>query len=467
MASRELSRDAAIGATERLANIIVSTGYADIPEDALSVGKAAILDGLGNMIAGSTEPLGPIVIDFVRFTGGHPQSTVIGTGFKTSAPSAAFANGTFCHCLDYEPMWVPPTHPTSPVLAALLALTELEGKSGKELLLALVLGFETQGRMNLAIQGTYKRGFRFHPPSTVGMIGSAVASAKLLALDSLTTRRAIGIAATRAGGILANTGTMSKSQHSANGARGGVEGALLARGGYTANESILEVEDGFAVSVFGEGFDFDALTDSFGKPHRSVDPGLAFKFYPAQFTTHWTTDAALDITQEHQFSAKQVVAVHARVGKPNWSAPRVRPATGLEGKFSIPYMLAVALLDRKITIDSFADEKRFSPDVVAMLERITVVEDPAIPPGLDFANTWAEVTVTLDDGRRLSQKCIAPRGRWDRPLTRAERLSKFHDCARRRLSDSDIQRTVELVERIETLGDLSELMEILGQTRSG
>ncbi len=455
----------AAGSTERLVEVARGIAFDAIPLDAREVGKAAMLDGIGNMLAGSAEPLGRVLADFVRGMGAAPVATVIGTGLKTAAPYAAFANAGFAHSMDFEVMWVPPVHPTSPVLPALLALAEQErGPAGADVLRALVVAFEVQGRMSLASLGTHKRGYRFHSASTIGTIGSAIACSLLLGLDAAMTRHALGIAAGRAGGLVANTGTMTKSQNPANAARSGVESALLARAGYTAHESILEAEDGFVEAVYGDGFDFEALTRDFGRPYRMVDPGLAFKFYPAQFTTHWGIDATLEATRKHVIHPSDVRSVHVRVGKPNWSAPRVRPASGLEGKFSIPYTVALALLDGRITVDSFTDERRFAPDMEGMLARVTVVEDEAIPPGLDFANTWAEVTVELADGRRVTERCVAPRGRWDRPLTRDERLAKFHDCAQRRLPRSQADWVVGRVEHVEELApaDLAELMTVIG-----
>ena len=454
--------------TERLADCVDSVCYEELPKEVVVMSKVIILDGLANMLAGSTEPLGRILVSYVSAMGGTPTATVIGTPVKTNPPFAAFANAAFCHSMDYEAMWWPPTHPTSPVLPALLSLAEHEGLSGRKVVEALAAGFEVQGRLNIAVDWIADPYSYFHPPGTIGVIGSAAASAKLLGLDRWKTRMAVGIAASRTGGLWANTGTMTKSQHSANSARSGVECAVLARAGYTSHEDIIESpKGGFGRLIFGEGADLEAIVRNFGRPFRMVDPGITIKKYPAQTTTHWSIDAALEVKNRSSLKADEIQQVVVRVGAPNWSAQWPKPRTGLEGKFSIHYTVALALLDGGLSIDSFTDERRFSPDLEPMLEKITVIEDETIPPGLDFAKTWATVTVTLRDGRTLEARCDRPRGRWDFPLSREERLAKFHDCARRVLQPEQAEQIAAVVEKIETVENAQELMVLLSTDGRG
>lgn len=460
--AKKNSRENRAAITERLVDCVDSVCYEKLPKEVVAMSKVIILDGLANMLAGSTEPLGRILVSYVSAMGGTPTATVIGTPVKTNPPFAAFANAAFCHSMDYEAMWWPPTHPTSPVLPALLSLAEHEGLSGRKVVEALAAGFEVQGRLNIAVDWIADPYSYFHPPGTIGVIGSAAACAKLLGLDRWKTRMAVGIAASRTGGLWANTGTMTKAQHSANSARSGVECALLARAGYTSHEDIIESpKGGFGQLIFGEGADLEAVVRNFGRPFRMVDPGITIKKYPAQTTTHWSIDAALELRQKHRIDPKEVARVMVRVGYPNWSAHWPRPKSGLEGKFSIHYTVAMAFLDGRVGIDSFTEERRFSPDVEEFLEKITVVEDEKIPPALDFARTWVTLAVTFKDGRLFQGRCDRPRGRWDEPLTGEERLEKFHDCASRVLKPEKAEEVVAAVERIERIEDVQELMLLL------
>jgi aconitate decarboxylase len=292
----------------------------------------------------------------------------------------------------------------------------------------------------------------FHPPGSIGAVGSAAACARLLGLDAWKTRMAIGIATSRAGGLWVNSGTMTKSQHSANAARTGVEAALLARAGYDADENAIEARNGgFAKLFFGDDADVEQAVKDFGRPYRMMEPGITIKKHPAQTTTHWCIDAALELRHQHRLDASEVESVVVEVGNPNWSAQWVRPRSGLEGKFSIHYTVALALMDGRIRIDSFTDERRFSPDMEAMLGKIRVIESDDIPSGMSWPETWATVAATLKDGRIVQAKCEKPRGRGDKPLTREEHLVKVYDCASLVLRREQIDEVVALVEDIDRL----------------
>ena len=183
-----------------------------------------------------------------------PLCTVFGLGFRTSPPMAAFVNGVSGHVLDYEPMWHPATHATSPTLPAILALGETREVSGKDAITALAVAFEVQGRLRLG-------GFRtermertgFHPPGTVGPLGAAAAGAVLLGLDVQHTRWALGLAASRSGALAANIGSMTKSSHCGNAGRMGLEAALLAAKGFTANDDVIEAPSGWAQVFHRDG----------------------------------------------------------------------------------------------------------------------------------------------------------------------------------------------------------------------
>jgi 2-methylcitrate dehydratase PrpD len=235
--------------TKTLAQFIADTGYDAFPTSVVEAAKIAILDGVANMLAGSTQELASIIGRYVQELGGSPQSSVVGWGFKTNAPSAAFANGVFGHCLDYEIQGYPPTHGTSSCLPAALALGQGRNTSGKIIIEAYVLGWEIQGRLRAASAAVSNPAW--HPPGLVGPLGGAVASAKVLGLDTHLAQMAMGIAASRTGELTANTGTMVKSTHTGNAARMGAEADILASAGYTSNDSIFEAPNGYSEALFG------------------------------------------------------------------------------------------------------------------------------------------------------------------------------------------------------------------------
>lgn len=451
-----------MGVTEVLARKVVETTYESLPPEVIQAAKEVLLDGIANMLAGSQEPLARVVTAYVRGLGGPRHASVVGKGFKTHPLHAAYANAVFCHSMDYEMMWYPATHPTSPVLPALLALAEWRDYPPKAVIRALVLGFEVQGRLRLAQeaspQGVSSLGL--HPPGNVGPLGSACACAALLGLDVQRTRWAIGIAASRVSGLTANTGTMTKSSHCGHAARMGLEAALLAELGHTANEDILEARNGYNHVYYHNTLNLDLVVKDFGNPYRMLSPGLGVKRFPAQYPTHWSIDAALEIRQRYHLQPQDIERVEVEVGADNEAADRLRPRTGLEGKFSIPYTVAAALLDGKVVIDTFRDERRFAPDMEEMLGRITVVKNPQVR-AMDFQNAWSRVTVFTKDGRSYTVRVDKPLGRWDNPLPWEKRLEKFHDCAQRALAPQQAHEVLRLIEGFEEQPSVRPLMALL------
>ena len=441
-----------MSATKTLAQFIVDTSYDGLPVSVVEAAKIAILDGVANMLAGSTQELAAIIGRYVQESGGSPQSTVVGWGFKTNAPSAAFANGVFGHCLDYEIQGFPPTHGTSSCLPAALALGEGRNVSGKTIIEAYVLGWEIQGRLRAASVGASNPAY--HPPGLVGPLGGAVASAKVLGLNTHQTQMAMGIAASRTGGLTANTGTMVKSTHPGNAARMGAEAATLAEAGFTSSDCILEAPNGYSEALFQGNLDWEILTEGLGTSFRLVDPGFNIKRFPAQLPMQNPIEAVLNLRQQHNLQADMVD--HLTIQMRGRGHSGSLPPSGLDGKFSVEYCSAAALLDGGVGIETFTDQRRFSPDMEETLRKIRV------EPG-DQDSAVVKVTAQLKNGSTVDAECRSFRGSAANPMNREERMDKILDCVRRVLTDQDTGRLLMLLEDLENVADISVIMEILGQ----
>ena len=442
--------------TEALAQFIVDTRYERLPGDVVEAAKVAILDGVANVLAGSTQELADIIGEYTRLLGGTPDCSVVGWGFKTNAPAAAFANGVFGHALDYEIQGFPPTHGTSSCLPSALALGEARHVSGRTIIEAYVLGWEIQGRLRAASAAASNPAF--HPPGMVGPLGGAAASAKVLGLDPQETQMALGIAASRTGGITANTGTMVKATHPGNAARMGAEAGLLAEMGYTANGAALEAPNGLGEALFQGKVDWGVVTGGLGEAYRLVDPGYDVKRFPAQVYMQNAIEAVLNLRNDHGVEADMVdrLTIHRRGRGHSGPIPR----SGLDGKFSVEYCTAAALLDGRVVIDTFTDERRFAADMEETLAKVAVdpeAEDTGV----------VRVTARLKDGREVSGECRAFKGSAGNPMTREERMDKVWDCIGRALPREDCERALEMLEGLETVEDIAELMGILGQMSPG
>jgi 2-methylcitrate dehydratase PrpD len=387
---------------------------------------------------------------------------VIGSGFKTSAALAALANGTMAHALDFDDInWSMSGHPTVPLLPAVLALGQEAHASGAEVLLAYVLGFEVETKIGLGVNPRhYDLGW--HATSTLGTLGAATACAKLLGLDVEKTRMALGIAASTAAGLRQNFGTMTKPLHPGQAAMNGVTAAQLARLGWTAEANILEAPYGFCQLYAGANqYNLDDIVKRLGHPFELLATGVAIKQYPCCAFTHRALDAMLALVQQHQLNAADVVAVECRVGRPTMEVLiHTRPQTGLEGKFSMQYCLAAALLDKRIGLLSFSDEKVQRPVAQQFFERVTMKLHPeAQHHGTSGEALPVTVTLMLQDGRTLSAQIQHPKGHPANPLTAIALQDKFEDCAYGVLERPDIRQVIDLVQGLEQVDDIGMLMD--------
>jgi 2-methylcitrate dehydratase PrpD len=451
-----------MGTTEKVAQFIVHTTYDQIPAEAIGVAKRAIVDGLGVAIAGSQTDAGRIAARWAKAMGGAPATGVIGAGFKTSLPIAARANGIMAHALDYDDVTRNMGHPTPPLLPVLLALGETQGASGRDLLEAYAVGFEVESKLgNSMSRKHYAHGW--HSTSIFGTLGAAAAAAKLLRLDLWHTQMALGIAASEAAGLRQNFGTMTKPYHAGLAAANGVIAATLAREGFTSAPDSLEGEFGF-LRVFGMPGEYDEgkIVDTLANPWNLVAHGIGLKPYPCCRNAHRPLDAMLALVRAHGFAPDQVEQIDCEISAHVTKVMTYEQAhTGLEGKFCLPYCLAVAVCDRRVGIRQFADARVRDPQVQALSKRVRLLH-PYDRTEWDIGELLpCAVRVRLADGRVLEQSAGAPRGDPDNPLTWEEIAEKYRDCARELLAEGDVERTLDLLQRLEELPSLAELMEIL------
>jgi len=444
-----------VNPTEQLAENIVGLEVSDLTSRVREVVREVLIDGFANMIGGSVEPLAAPIGAYIRDLGGPPRATVVGHGFDTHPVHAAFVNAIFCHSMDFELVSYPPTHPVSPTLPALLALSQEVSLDADQFTLSLVAALETTGRLRSASPPT--RGI--HPPGSVGMMGAAAGCAKALRLTVEETRITLGIAASRIAGLMGNSGTMTKATHCGHAARMGLESALLARAGITANPSILDAAKGYNEVFFENQADLSQCSAPFGDPFWMVTPGFAVKKYPAQYTTHWSLEAALEIQADDPVDPASIETIEIEVGSNHVAADRPLPRSGLDGKFSLQYTVAAAILDRSVGIDTFRNERLARADMQNLLPKIRVVKNQAIDSE-DFDKARAKVTVTSSSQPDRAAVVERPDGIWDRPLPWKSRVEKFIACASRVYPAVTYSKLLAQISDFEACTDVGELMRL-------
>jgi 2-methylcitrate dehydratase PrpD len=450
-----------MSATSRLAEFVLKTTLADCPEPVLVQVRRATLDTIGCMLAGASEPVAAIVRQIARAEGGTPLCSVVGTSLRTSPTWAALANGAAGHAHDFDDTnFALLGHPSVPLLAAALASGEAEMADGATTALAYVIGFEVDAAMGKAVNPDhYVRGW--HATASIGTLGCAAAAARILGLDAGQTAHALGIAASLASGLKENFGSMTKPYHAGHAARNGVLAAQLAREGMTAAESALDGLQGYAAACSGAVLPADAF-DRLGQRWEIVESGIAVKPYPSCALTHSAIDALLELRATHGLGPEQDARVEVRV---NREVPDVvrhdRPTSALERKFSMPFCAAVALARGGVELGHFADGP-VDDDVRSLMERVTMLPDPAMPEGLE-QRAWSKITVTLADGRVLAPAMRGARAHPDDPLDAAALREKFVACAASVLARDDAAAIADQIDHLEDIPDIRALTSRLVQ----
>jgi 2-methylcitrate dehydratase PrpD len=445
--------------TDTLARFVAETGYSDISEIALRHAKMHILDTLGVALVGVPTDAPRIVLEYCRRFGDSRESAIWGTRQRSSAPMAAFANGLSAHAIDYDD-WEPfihAGHPSSMVVGAALTLAESIGASGKELLKAYCTGIEVLAKISGASPNLQPRGF--HSTPVLGSLGAAVASASLLKLDPLKIKYALGVAASGCGGIHRQQGSMVKPFHAGNSARNGVEAALLAEQGFTADPAIFEAPRGFCDTFFGkDSCDYDKMIRNIGKPYFLESPGLGLKKHPCSAPQFLAADAALHVKRENKFDFADVAKIEVSIPPERYKRHyHAEVKTGLRGKFAINYVVAMGILDGKLEIPTFTDEKVNQPQVQEALRRVNVIIDESIPEPGDYC----PVTVELKNGTRFSHTATIAKGDPRNPMSEEEVLEKFRSNAKTVISDQQTEELLAAMKNLEKLDKVGKIVELL------
>jgi len=453
-----------MGATREIAAWVAGASLQAMPAEVVERARAGVIDTIGVILAGTVEPVTRIAAGLVAEEGGAPVAAQLGTTLRTTPESAALLNGISGHALDYDDVSASLTgHPSVVVVPAALAMAELTGSDGAAFLQGYVVGVEVMAKMGLAIgPAHYCAGW--HATSTLGTVGAAAAASRVLGLDAVRTAHALAVAVSESSGSRRNFGTMTKPYHAGHAARCGVAAARLASRGMTGDLTAIEAPLGlFALLSYGEGRPA-AIAPALGRPYDLASAGLSVKKYPCCFATHRAADAVLDLRAEHGLTdPDQVEAVRVTVA-PGGVAPLIhdRPATGLEAKFSMQYVLAAALLDGRVGLDAFEDAAVRRPAAQALLPRVTVHEDPTIAAGANpIEEGHVDVEVRLRAGATLTRRVVHPRGSPRDPLRPADLAAKFLDCADAALEPEEAEAALTRLLAVEREPDVRGLVASL------
>ncbi|MBN2568890.1 MAG: MmgE/PrpD family protein [Deltaproteobacteria bacterium] len=379
-----------LGLTRRIAQFIVTTDMNSIPRDAYENCKVVFLDWLGCAMIGVDNPLVIKLMRYAEMMGGNEQASILGHGVKKNVTQAAIINGAASHVTDYDDTTtIDIRHASVGLFPSVLALSEWKGKSGAEFLAAYIIGYKVAALIGSCVgMSQYNAGL--HTTSTMGHFASAAGCARLLGLNEQQTTYALSLAGTLSSGLKVVFGTMTKALHAGNAAQAGLRAALLAEDNYTCAEDLLEGTDGY-LQVFGGHIDQPAL-DSLGKTWDF--DRLAQKYHASCHFTHSAIESVLYLVNKEQLLPDDVksITVHSTQLALN-AAGKTDPKTALEGKFSIHYCLANAIIRGDTGLKGFTDEKVNDPGIREFMKKIS------LKLGEDLQPMEARVTLKTKGGK--------------------------------------------------------------------
>lgn len=446
--------------TAQLAAFVARAEATQVPDVVLHEGRRCLVNLIGVSLHATQDPALPMLLEVLESEGGSPRATVLGRRRRTSLQNAALANGLLGHLDDYDDTFFPTVlHPSAPTIPAALALAEHLHASGRDFLVATVLGLEACCRVALSIQ-QMRHGAIWHMTGTAGVFGSAAAAGRLLGLDTSTMAVAFGLAGTQAGGLRETFGTMTKAFHPARAAQSGLLAALMAQRGFTSTSRILEGPHGFAQAFAAGAFDAAAITDSLGEHWQLMNN--APKPYASAILSHPMVDAMLALRTMPRVAPSQVERIGGRVNPLAIKLEsRPQPADGLEARLSFQHAMAAAFVDGQCLPAQFTDARVHDPVVAGVRRRIAMVADTSI------AQHGCEVELVLVDGRVLRHAVVHATGSPGNPVTDAQLEGKFRALAGTVLPPARVDRLLDRLWHVDALDDAGEILRLSRITRAG
>jgi 2-methylcitrate dehydratase PrpD len=442
--------------TATLAADLAGLTTADLPAPVLERARQGVLDWLAVTLAGSRQPGAIIAQQLAAANQARPAATLVGTAIRSIPADAALANGLAAHALDFDDsnVWAQ-AHTSASVLAAALALAEDLNTPGADLVAAYVAGVQAASVLGLATgPGADVRGF--HLTGLTGTFGAAAACGRLLGLDRDGLARALSLAVTQSAGLKAVFGTMGKHL---NAARAGVDGLLaaqLVQRGFTAPAEAVTGPAGYG-AAFSETFDPARGLDQMRGRYGVED--LVFKQHACCHGAHSAINGIASLRARRPFRPDEVERVVLTIPPVLREICLVdRPQTGLEGKFSLRYVAALAVTGRGTGPAAFTDTRISDPDLAAVMDRVEVINGAAALPA--SAPTEVRIELTSDAQLKACLRAVDPATDHELPAQRQWLTSKFTTLAEPVLGPQRAAELADAVGRVDQLASIADLMAL-------
>lgn len=444
------------------ANLAVETTYSDLPSDAVDAAKKTLLDTLGVSLAASgLEASVGSVLEYAREVGGRPEASVIASDAKLPAAAAAFVNGAMAHCLDFDDYTYWGHHAASSIVpAAFAAAQRAGGISGEEMITAIAVGQDIFGRLRRFVE--WQQDWNISP--VMGVFAAAATASRIVGLSREATFSALGIATMQSSGtmeVVRGTSDL-RGIYAAFSAQGAVVATLLAEKGLSGLDAPFEGKYGFLNTYFEGKYDRDKILDGLGA--EFTGSATLYKRWASVSTSHSHIHATLGLVKQHDLKVEDIAEIRVHTG--DWHDvmcqpldARRAPTSALDGKFSLPFLVASAVVRREIGVADFTIEALNDPRVLAMAQLVVPVPDKALDWKLEIPS--GRVEIRMRDGRSHQALGTDVPGTVDAPMTWTDLERKFDDCAAAAavpLTEDGAARVKQHVREMETLDDATILM---------
>lgn len=444
--------------TRIYADFIAGASLAVVPPQALEVARLGFTDCLGVLLAGRHEDLVQRLARHVHEQGGRAESRLASGGARVGMVQAALVNASCAHALDYDDFAFS-NHPSAVLVPTILAAADARPCSGARMALAYLVGYEIWADLMLRESDLYyDKGW--HPTAVLGPIGAAAAGCVVLGLDAGMSQHALALAASDAGGVFENFGTMAKPWHGGRAAAAGLQSASLARAGLAASPTALEGSHGLmrAISPHGK-VDLERWPE-LGQLWRSATLRLNIKKHPTVGASQRVIDAVLALGAGQRPDAAQIASITVKVSERHAAVmPYHLPQDALQAKFSIEFALCCALLHKAVGFAQLQDAVVRAAPMQALMAKVKIQTTAEFEPEWRDAAPFDEVLFDLHDGQSLaSPKVRRASGHADTPLNREQLLAKFLGCTRHtQVVDSEALALFEAMQRIDHLQSAAEI----------
>ena len=442
--------------TQAAGQFLADISYEKLPQEALPIVRDAFTDTVGVIMVGIDEPIANIVRRTLVEPAGVHETRACLSRIRVGAPDAALLAGAIAHSLDYDDQSLS-GHPSAVLVPAILAEAEAQGSTGREMVTAYVAGYEVWAEVWRRDRDHHAKGW--HPTSVFGSIAAAAACAVLRRLSAEQAATALAIAASHAGGLFSNFGSLTKGYHAGMSARSGVIAARLAEAGMTAGHDALENRQGF-LAAFSKSGNPDLTSEAkLGREWYLPKHQPLIKRHPTCYFMHRSFEATVDMLGDRRLDPDDVESVEVSMGRGEITVLVYdRPQTRYEAEFSGQYSIAAAVILGRMGVPELADEVVQRPDMQAFFPKVRLVPDDEVDPRDPVFSLTERVTIQLKSGEVIDSGPVASiPGHASDPLTQEQLWDKFRECTVKTHHEPDARALFDALQRIELLDSALQL----------